>query len=155
MMSDLESLPPDVDASDYEILGVSDHDAAPQDDLPSLPSDVDTLAREESLPSLPPPVETESEELDDSVIACSCKWNCAQNVRKADILCIMEDMKTRTLKERMQIVYDKLRQLFVDAEGKYISHRGSPYAVNGNQVCRAFFCQVYSVHHSTIEKQKK
>ena len=113
-MSDLESLPPDV-LTDDETPDLIDRDAAPQNALPSLPSDCDTSAGEESLP---PPVETDSEELGDSVIAPSCRWNCAQNVRKAYILCIMEDMKTRTLKERMQIVYDKLRQLFSDAEGE-------------------------------------
>ena len=113
-MSDLESLALDVFTDDVK-LGLIDCDAAPQNDLPSLPSDCDTSAGEESLP---PPVETDSEELVDSVIAPSCRWNCAQNVRKAYILCIMEDMKTRTLKGRMQIVYDKLRQLFIDAEGE-------------------------------------
>ena len=102
-MSDLASLPPDVFTDDVK-LGLIDRDAAPQDDLPSLPSDCDTSAGEESLP---PPVKTDSEELGESVIMCSCKWNCAQNVKKADILCIMEDMIPK-LFSREQSLYNEV-----------------------------------------------
>ena len=54
-----------------------------------------------------PPMEADSEELGESVIKCSCKWNCAQSVKKADILCITEDMIPK-LFSREQSLYNEV-----------------------------------------------